>query len=282
MELIKFEFVENTIKVIVDPRVAYIIPKDEFPLKFKVEEWVNNNLIWECDIYEGHWASYGELNFKNFSIYTKSNKLIKKYEFSPYMSVGDIEEFFYLWVGSRERTNGIVLGAGTGLWGEWVHQTLNYNCNVVLVEGDPNNIEKLESVFKDKVNVIIEPIVVSPKGGKVKFWIAPFGLVSSMDRENVKKFLPDSEPECIEVESKSVTELMTKHFPDKIDWLRIDLEGIDYDVIMNIDDSMLQKLSMIIYENMNITDNQIEEINSKLIRNGYSIHVFGIDTVAVK
>ena len=178
----------------------------------------------------------------------------------------------------------MVLGAGTGEWGEWVYNTVKNDCDVILVEGDPNNIKILNENYKDIKNAIIEPVVVSPSGGKVKFWVAPFGLVSSMDKDNVKKFLPEIEPECIEVESKSVMEIINDNVPTGfLDWIRIDLEGIDHEIIMNINDEILKNISMLIYENMNINDDQINEINEKLRKNGLTnIIKLGIDTVAIK
>lgn len=283
-ELISFSFIDNSIKVIIDESILNVIPQDEFPLTFKVEEWLNNKLVWTCELYSGWWATYHDLNYKNFSIYTKNNKLLKESKYTPDRIIGNLEEYFYLWIKSRKKTNGLVLGAGTGEWGEWVYNTINDDCNVILVEGDPNNIKILKENYKNIKNAIIEPIVVSPNGGNVNFWVAPFGLVSSMDKNNVKKFLPDSEPECIEVKSKSVMEIIHDNIPTGfLDWIRIDLEGIDHDIIMNIDDDILEKTSMFIYENMNISDNQIMEINKKLIKNGFiNIIKIGIDTIAIK
>ena len=281
--LIKYEINNDNIKVVVDPIVGKIIPLNKFPMTFKVENWLNGDIIWECELFPGYWASWDDLNFKNFSVYGKDGELLKRKIFSPYMDTGDIEEFFYLWIGSREITNGLVLGAGTGLWGEWVFNVINNDCKVVLVEGDPNNTPHLSTNHENRTNVVIEPVVVSPNGGKVKFWVAPQGCVSSMNEENVKKFLPDMETEFIEVESKSIMNIIHDNFHDGLDWMRIDLEGIDHQIIMNIDDEILQQVKMIIYENMNISKVEIDEIKEKLSKNGFTTFIdFGIDTACVK
>jgi len=77
--------------------------------------------------------------------------------------------------------------------------------------------------------------------------------------------------------------IIKNNFHDGLDWIRIDLEGIDHKIIMSIDDEILQKVKMVIYENMNIYNFEIDEIKEKLSNNGFTSFIdFGIDTACVK
>lgn len=283
MSYINFDKKTNHFTVTVSEDICNIIPLRELPLKFQVEDWLTSDVYFKCDLNPGMWASYDNTGFKNFSIYTNSGKLIKKSKFDIYNETGPIEEFFYIWITSRQRTNGIVLGAGNGRWGEWLFPVINNECRVLLVEGDPNNHSQLSNSHRARPNVMIDKSVVSVDGGLVKFWIAPQNMVSSLDVSVVKKFFPNEVIEYVELESKTINNLVKEYFHEDLNWIRIDLEGLDHKIIMSLDMSLVPELKMVVFENMNISQKEIIEIKNKLIEEGFNQFIeFGIDTVCLK
>lgn len=283
MKYINFEISDELFKVTIDGSLIDIINVNELPLKFRVEDWLTGDILYEFDMNPGWWSTYNNTSFKNFCVYTKSGKILKKKSFDPHNEVSKIEEAFNIWVTSNTRSNGLVLGAGTGRWGEWLLNTTNNDCRVVLVEGDPNNQELLYQAHKNRPNVSIEKCVVSTDGGLVKFWVAPQNMVSSLDKSVVEKFWPNIEPEFVEVESKSINQIIQTHFEKELDWIRIDLEGLDHQILMSLDLELVPNLKMVIYENMNISNEEIEEINTKLSKLGFGKFInIGIDTMCLK
>jgi FkbM family methyltransferase len=283
MDYIKFDKKPNLFRVDVSLEIDEIIEKEEMPLKFRVEDWLTSHIYYEANLDRGWWASYDNTGFKNFCVYTKSGKILKKLQFDPYNDVSKIEEAFNIWISSRKRSKGLVLGAGNGRWGEWLMNVVNNDCSAVLVEGDPNNHKALEVSHKSRSNVKIENCVVSPNGGKVKFWIAPQNMVSSLNVDVVKKFFPESDPEFVEVESKTINQIIKENFTSDLDWIRIDLEGLDHEIIMGLDPRIVPNLKMVLFENMNISSFEYSDIKNKLSNMGFSNFIdIGIDTICTK
>jgi len=289
MSLINFQKNGIEFRVEISGRINDILNQQELPLTFVVQDWLSGDTIYKAELVSGWWATFENSSFKNFSIFTKSGILLKELIFDPNKDAGDIEEFFNLWIKTRPRTKGLVLGAGSGRWGEWVLPVVQNNCFAVLVEGDPHNQEILKKTHKNRKNVKIENSVVSTSDGKVDFWIAPdiegaeSHMVSSLNKSIVEKFLPDKKIESITVESLSINSIIDKYFNDDLDWIRIDVEGSDYDVIMAIRPEVLSRLKMLVYENMNISTDHVSEINNKLRDHGFGKFLdFGIDTVCIR
>ena len=283
MSIINFLRTSDGIKVEISESINYILDRSEFPLSFVIRDWISGEISYQSELWGNWWSFYDNYSFKNTYVYTKSGKLLKEFTFRPDVDGGDIEEFFNIWVKSKSRSNGLVLGAGTGRWGEWLLPVFNNECFVVLVEGDPINQEILLKTHKDRKNVKIENCVVSSTDGLVNFWIAPFNQVSSMDKKVVEKFFPGVDINPIYVPSFSINSIIDKHFDNDLDWIRIDIEGSDHDVIMSIRPDISIRLKMMVYENMNITSEQIFQINERLKNHGFNNFLnFGIDTICLK
>lgn len=281
--MIDFSIEEGIFRVNIDHSISNLIPEFEFPLKFRVEDWLTSDVYYQAELRPGWWAVYNNTSFKNFCVYTKSGKTIKKLTFDPYNDITQVEEIFNIWISSNTRTNGLVLGAGTGRWGEWLLPVCNNDCQVILVEGDPSNIETLKMAHAHRPNVMIETCVVSENDGLVKFWIAPQNMVSSLDKTIVEKFWPDSEPKFVETEAKSINTIIRERIGDKLDWIRIDLEGADHKILMSLDLSLVPNLKMVLFENMNINEQEISEIKEKLKMIGFEKFMdIGIDTICLK
>jgi FkbM family methyltransferase len=281
--MITFNIENDNFRVNIDHSIINLIPVAEFPLKFRVEDWLTSDVYYETALSPGWWAAYNNTTYKNFCVYTNSGKLLKKLVFDPYNNTAETDQVFNIWVSSHPRSRGLILGAGTGRWGEWLLPVYNNECSVVLVEGDPNNIVILKDTYKNRSNVSIETCVVAENEGLVKFWIAPHNMVSSLDKNIVKKFFPDAEPDFIETEAKTINTIIKEHFDDNLDWIRIDLEGLDHKILMSLDLSLVPNLKMVLFENMNINQQEIYEIKSKLELAGFGKFLdFGIDTICVK
>ena len=283
MRQIIFDKIESGFRVELSVDITNYISNEEMPLSFRVEDWLTSDIFYQCELGPGWWATYDNNGFKNFSVYTKSGKLLKRHTFNPYTDTNEIEELFNLWIVGRQRTKGLVLGAGNGRWGEWLLPVLNNDCSAVLVEADPDNIGTLNAAHSWRANVKVDHCAVSDEGGTITFWKAPQNMVSSLDKSIVEKFWPDSEPEAVSVESKTINQLVTEHFDGDLDWIRMDIEGLDHRILMSLDLELTPKLSMVLFENMNITEEEQNQMTVKLQESGFNkIIKVGIDTMCIK
>lgn len=282
MELIQIKVEDGRVNADFSLYLRNIIPSHEFPLSFRVEDWMNGETRWEAQVYPGWYALFDNAHFVDISVYTRSGKLLKRRIYDPYMKPSKIDEFFRIWASSRNRTEGLVLGAGNGTWGEWVLSTIANDCRVVLVEADPDSIPSLRANHGHRSNVTIVPLPVTAKGGIVQFWKA--GAVSSLHREVSKKLMyPEFEPQAVELQSVSASDLIEKHFSNGIDWIRVDIEGADHEIMMSIDDEHFRKMSLVIFETLNMSTEEMNEIVEKLKRCGFNeFQNIEIDTVCIK
>jgi FkbM family methyltransferase len=140
---------------------------------------------------------------------------------------------------------------------------------VLLVEPLSFHIEDLKKCYKDFQNVYIEQVAVVPKEqeGKIKIYYNPADgpgyEISSLDLnsaggENNTKFE--------EVEAKTLTQLLDKYKITQLDFLFIDAEGSDDDIVMSLD---LDKYSIkyIEYEHLHVKHGN--SINTFLESKGY-------------
>jgi hypothetical protein len=129
-------------------------------------------------------------------------------------------------------------------------------------------------------NLEVLNFCVDVKDSLKTFYLSPYGNVSSFIKENLIKY-GVNENEIIEhqVSSYSLNTLLSKY---NIDWLRLDVEGLDYKLVKSIIPNNLNKLKYIQYEHINITEEEKIECNIYLESLGYKVFMVGIDMVALK
>ena len=99
------------------------------------------------------------------------------------------------------------------------------------------------------------------RNGMSTFWISPDVNLSSIIKQNSLKY-GFNEDELIEtkIETRTIDSLINEY---NIDWLRLDTEGMDYNLINSISINNLKKLKYIQYEHVNITEDEKISLNNK-------------------
>ena len=188
--------------------------------------------------------------------------------------------------------NFVHLGACIGDWGDsdqikcgftkFIKQNSNKDDKIFLIEANPKNIPKLDECYKQYSNVKILNLGISNLNNEnVSFFYteddAPYYMVSSTQIEHVKKHYPNSKIKEFKIKTISVNNLF-KNFVinSEIDYLSIDLEGIDYEVLMAID---FKKYTIrnISIEHLHLSKFQKRKMVNHLLNYGYSYCGFGYD-----
>lgn len=117
----------------------------------------------------------------------------------------------------------------------------NNNVNLELglfVEAIPFHIDELKECYKDTPNSIIENIAIKlPDDEKKEMTIyyhlddGPKYEVASFDKSHILKHYKTENIESVVVPSMSLEEILDKHNIKKIDWLLIDVEGLDAQIV---------------------------------------------------
>ena len=168
---------------------------------------------------------------------------------------------------------------------EFVKKNKKKNKKIIVVEANPKNIPKLKLTWKSYKNVKIFNFAICDNQfnkKKMKLYFAsedgPHYQVMSHKKNHVLKHYPNSKKiKFIEVEVKKIRDFMKENFEDQaIDYFSIDIEGLDYMVLNNLD---LEKYNIknISFEYLHLTFFQKLKIILKLIGNNYFYNGYGID-----
>ena len=159
----------------------------------------------------------------------------------------------------------------------------NIKKKIFIIEANSIHIKNLKKFYEKKKNVNIYNFAIIPDDLDLKvmdfFYCledAPNYQIFSNSKSFVKKHFPNGKIERKSVECLRISEFLFKNDIKKIDYLSIDIEGMDYSVLINLN---LNKFNIenISFEHLHLTFWQKIKIVSKFISNGYLFSGMGFD-----
>jgi FkbM family methyltransferase len=176
---------------------------------------------------------------------------------------------------------GLVIGTHDGEFGEWVPIVQNRECKVILIEASEKQFNKLKQNYSK--NSLVKPIqnLITPNGGEVEFFEGGEGYTNTVV-ENVIRHWEKEEIKSTKRDSISITDLILNECDGKIDWLHLDVEGLDAKLIMGIDETKITLPNFIIFEDYNLTQDKKNEIYDWLHNKGYQTYSEGGICEAIK
>ena len=168
---------------------------------------------------------------------------------------------------------------------EFVKKNNDEDKRIYLVEANPSNISKLKISWKDYKNAkIFDFAITSSKQDekRIKFYYslddAPHYQQFSNDIEHVKKIYKDLKKIKFKyIDCVKINDFLDENFNNKvINFFSIDIEGMDYDVIEDIN---LKKFEIInfSFEHLHLNIYQKIKLFKKFLKFGYSYNGSGID-----
>ena len=168
---------------------------------------------------------------------------------------------------------------------EFVKQIDDNDKRIYVVEANPSNISKLQETWKNYKNVEIFNFAISSSVNyekKIKFYYslddAPHYQQFSNNINHVKKIYKDLDRIKFKyIDSVKINEFLDKNFNDKkINYFSIDIEGMDYEVIQDIDLKKFE-ITHFSFEHLQLKLNQKINIFKKFLKFNYSYNGPGID-----
>ena len=161
---------------------------------------------------------------------------------------------------------------------------LDKNDKILLIEANPLNIKKLQECWKNYENTKIFNLALVDKNFSekdIKLYYTeddrPYYQVTSLFYSHVKKHYPTSKILELHTETKNINSFLnTEVGNDIIKYLAIDAEGIDFDLMMDIDYQNFD-IQNISFEVLHLNLKQKKKIKEKLMSNGYSYFGRGFD-----
>ena len=255
------------------------------PLRLKIKKHVSGEVQWSTNLNDNWFATFPNTEMFDVEISDSKDNIV-------YIKRWDVMEHgnhFYksLWMynksvlSSGNFPKGLVIGTHDGEFGEWVPIVQKRECNVVLVEASDKQFQKLTHNYRN--NSLVKPIqnLITPNGGEVEFFEGGEGYTNTVV-ENVIRHWEKEEIKSTKKDSISITDLILNECNGHIDWLHLDVEGLDAQLIMGFDETKVQLPNFIIFEDYNLTQDKKDEIYSWLHNKGFKTFSEGGICEAVK
>lgn len=279
MSYISLEIKDYSIRCEVKPEITSILSPDDLPLIFEVYPITAHKVVFSTELLPGTWALWGTFRDHNATIKTKKGILLKELIYDYQKEDLEIYEFWDYFTKMNKNTRGLILGAGDGTWGEWVMGIDENNIGCYMIEGSIDIFKELIHSQGRKNNTILFNDIVSPDGEDYIFYDADEGF-SSINPDYQKNFKTPNIEKSYKRTSKKFSDLLDTI--GKIDWIRFDVEGIDYDLIKSVDPETFRNMKMIQIEHLHMEEEKINDLDTIFMGLGFHKITFWIDTVYLK
>jgi hypothetical protein len=255
--MINIDYSDGKIRITTS-NLSHVFNKEQLPLKIKIKKSVSKEVVWETELGDNMWAVYGENEINDVVIYDAKNSFVTQYYWDV-MSHGSIfykSLFLYCksLINSGKKPNGLVIGTHDGEFGEWVPLIKNNLSNIVLVEGSEKQFNKLCTNYSDWTELTFIKDIITPKGGEVEFFEGGLGYTNTVVERVIRSWEKEEISSSLK-KSTSINELINTHFFNqnkKLDWLHLDVEGLDVKLILQIEDEKIP--NFIIFEDYNLDE----------------------------
>ena len=154
---------------------------------------------------------------------------------------------------------------------------------VIIIEANSIHIDNLKKFYKKNKYIKIYNLAIIPDNinlKKMDFFYCledfPNYQVFSNSKSFVKKHFPNGKIEKKSVDCLKISDFFLKNQIKKIDYLSIDIEGMDYPVLINLDLKQFN-IKNISFEHLHLNFWQRINIVYKFIKNGYFFSGMGFD-----
>lgn len=279
--MINVDYSNKEIKITTG-QLSKIFEPSKLPLKVEIRKKVSKEVWWSTKIADDMWASFPNNEINDVVIYDADGKLVYLYEWDVMQHGSTFYKTLYMYCKkiftSGKKPRGLAIGTHDGEFGEWVPVALDSLSDIVLVEGSLKQYNKLTENFSNKKFKMIYDII-TPNGGSVEFFEGGLGYTNSVV-ENVIRSWETEEINSTKRNSTSINHLIQKEFGSRPDWIHMDVEGLDSDLIMSINDEYLPKL--LIFEDNNYNEEEKEKIYTFLKNKNYNLQSEKGNCMAIK
>ncbi len=184
----------------------------------------------------------------------------------------------------------VQIGANDGVTYDPIRPlVMRYNWRGVMVEPQPDVFKKLEENYRALPNIVCEQAAIAETDGTCSLYrFKPgagipdwAGCLASFSRSTLVNNFHNvkGEVESIAVPTLTFMSLLRKHGLQRVDFLQIDTEGFDGQVIKLVDFDFI-KPTIIAFEHGFLSATERNDTFQLLHKNGYKITNCGTDTVA--
>ena len=246
---------------------------DLLPFKVKIKKHVSGETQWETNLQNYWFATYPNTEMFDVEISDVRGNIIYKKKWDVFDHGNIFYKALFLYnkklLSNGVLPKGLVVGTHDGEFGEWVPVALRREAKMYLVEASDVQYEKLNKNYKNNSLVKTFKKLITPKGGQVEFFEGGQGYTNSVD-ENVIRNWETEEIKSTKKDSTSINEFIQNECGGKLDWIHMDVEGLDAKLILAIKSELLP--SFIIFEDYNLKSEEKENLFEYLKNEGFTLH----------
>ena len=188
-------------------------------------------------------------NINNILFFFKNKILVHK-KWNPLEHGDYLYKALYSYCQKLSKTGkkpkGVAIGTHDGAYGEWVPVVQDGLTDACLVEASAPQFEALTSNYGKHTNVKLVNEVISTNGQNIEFFEGGAGYTNSVvervpTREaRLTLLAAKKELKSISRSSLSINELISNYLQgdEKLDWLHLDVEGYDADLLRALKDPL--------------------------------------------
>jgi len=247
-----------------------VFSESQLPLHFTFVRQVNNKKLWDIRLMANSWATFPDTEMVDVIINDNTGKHLFTRKWNVLMEGSLIYQKLWNFCNNIENSKGLVIGTHNGEFGEWVPTALKEQSEMVLVEASKKQFEELCNNFKYNKRVSLMNELVTADGEDVLFYEGGLGYTNTI----LKRVIEYWETEPITESLRSSIKFSDLITPD-INWVHMDVEGIDIQLIMSLSDEKLDQLGLIIYEYNNSGPEERVTIQNYLTEKGFTNYMEG-------
>ena len=269
---------ENNITLLECGHMDHI--KSYLPLTAKFVNIVSGEIHFESELNSFSWCSWqGAELITDILVYTSEGKLLYEWKWDVVVHGDEIEKSLWFYLKSRNDSgivsNGLVIGSHDGRNGHWIYPIKKNISSATLIDGSKKQFKDLKKNYKDYQNVKLKNTIVTVDGSDVTWYQGGEGYTDTIKEGFIDKWIDQKEITKTTQSSISINTLMKD---EQFDWLHLDVEGIDADLILGLE----EKPNVIIYESMNLTQEETTRLKVWFDEFKYRTIVIGGNTMATK
>lgn len=245
------------------------------PLRVDFTRRISGKVLWSSKISSRTWTSFPNKEIVDTIIFDSKGNEVFRYNWN----VVEHGNYLYrrLWSYCKDLTSrgirpkGIAVGTHDGDFGEWIPVAMENISDIVLVEASSPQFTRLKINYSKIDNVKLLQELITSDGRDVVFYEGGQGYTNSIVEEITKSW---------EEKTAIITETKRKSvkFQDIIDsvpglnWIHLDVEGIDDELLYSISDESLSNLELIIFEYNVLSTERRSSIDDYLVGKGFTTY----------
>jgi hypothetical protein len=250
-----------------------VFTKEQLPLIIKIKNSISKDVVWETQLDSNMWASYPNNEVNDVIIEDSKGNFIYHYNWDVIQHGSIFYKSLWLYckglINKGEKPVGLVIGSHDGEFGEWVPLAKNSMSDILLVEASEPQFNRLIKNYKGKPGLSFLQELITTDGEDVEFFEGGRGYTNTVVKRVIDYWETEEIHSTIRT-STSINQLIKDNFYKKLDWLHLDVEGLDAKLLLSLESNYLP--NFIIFEDDNLNPEEKTEIFSWFEGLNYKLH----------